>query len=277
MIIANASQTSDLTLDSRELYYLADLLGADCLDCMENPFRGYLQEEMAESREDVRESLIAKGVINKEVEGTAISQEMFSSLAALLFSDKACWMKYKTGTQLFEQFLHITDERVVTLERLHDDPSLHRVDEIGGVSKACEVMAGKLKWNLHTPGELPALLLSRRQFEDIVQHLDELELDEILSELAKVSDDQEGIIALAKCMKSSVSQGDLRFYARQGESWERQSAQFINNHHMNWLIRSSSREDEDWLIATPTPSEKFQEMLQHWFQHPSEHTQANRN
>lgn len=269
MIVANTSQESALTLDSKELYYLADLLGADCLDCMENPFRGYLQNEATENRDDVRESLIAKGVINRAVGDIAIPQEMFSRLAALLFSDKACWMKYKTGTQINEEFLHITNERVVTLERMPEDPTLHRMDEIGEVNKACGVLAGKLKWNMHTPGELPALLLSRRQFEEIVKHLDELEMDDILAELSKVSDDQEGIIALAKCMKTSVSHGDLRFYARHGENWERQSAKFINNHHMNWLIRTSSREDEDWLIATPTPSEKFQEMLQHWFQQPS--------
>ena len=82
MIVANTSQESALTLDSKELYYLADLLGADCLDCMENPFRGYLQNEATENRDDVRESLIAKGVINRAVGDIAIPQEMFSRLAA---------------------------------------------------------------------------------------------------------------------------------------------------------------------------------------------------
>ncbi|RCX17071.1 hypothetical protein DFP94_110133 [Fontibacillus phaseoli] len=273
MIITDTSPLGAVTLESKELYYLADLLGADCLDGTESPFRGYLQGGMDEDREEVQESLIMKGVINRAANGMMITQQMFSSLAAVLFSDKACWMKYQTGTQTFEEFLHITNERVVALERLPENSSLHRVDEIGCVSEACGMLAGKMKWNRRTPGELPALMLSRRQFAEIVAHLDKLELEEILSELSKVSDDQEGIIALAKCMKTSISHGDLQFFARKGERWESQRAQFINNHHMNWLIRASSREEEDWLIATPTPNEKFQEMLQLWFRQPSSHVE----
>ncbi|WP_410769144.1 hypothetical protein [Fontibacillus sp. BL9] len=276
MIIADTSPKGAVTLEAKELYYLADLLGADCLDGTETPFSGYLQGGMDEDKEEVQESLILKGIINRAADGMMITQQMFSSLAAVLFSDKACWMKYKTGTQSFEEFLHITNERVVALERLQENSSLHRVDEIGCVSEACGMLAGKMKWNRRTPGELPALMLSRRQFAEIVARLDELEMEEILSELSKVSDDQEGIIALAKCLKTSVSQGDLRFFTRKGEQWESQSAQFINNHHMNWLIRSSSREDEDWLIATPTPNEKFQEMLQLWFRQPSGPMEAGR-
>ncbi|MNJ66194.1 hypothetical protein D3C77_622520 [compost metagenome] len=86
----------------------------------------------------------------------------------------------------------------------------------------------------------------------------------------KLTDDHEGVISLAKCMKTRVAQGDIRFYAWNGERWESQHASFINNDTINWLIRSSTKLDEDWLIATPTPKALFQEMLLQWFKEPCE-------
>lgn len=270
-MITEASRIGAVTLESKELYYLANLLEASCLLGLESPIRRYLQDAAHEDWDQVRESLMSKGILHRAFAGDIeMAEEVFSSLSAVLFANKACVMRYKAGAQTFEECMHITDERVVTMERLHQDSSLHRVDEIPCVRQACGMLAGKMKWNCHTPSELPALMLSRRRFNEIIDRLDELDIAEIMSELSKVSDDYEGLIALAKCMKTSVAQGDLRLYVRNGEDWESQSARFINNHHMNWLIRASTSEDEDWLIATPTPNEKFQEMLQSWIQQPCE-------
>ncbi|WP_435921137.1 hypothetical protein [Paenibacillus sp. DYY-L-2] len=266
MIVTDLSKKETVVLESKELSFLAELLGADCQDCKVNPFRGYFQGGLKEDTDEIRDSLIAKGVLQQAAGQVEISQQMLSSLAAVLFADKACWMRYKTETEMVEEVLHISDERIVALQRKEDDSELLFMDEIGNVRQACGMLAGKMRWNLHTPDELPALLLSRRKFAEIVMKLDELEWEEILSELSAVSDDHEGLIAFAKCMKTSIAHGDLRFYARQGGDWESQSAKFINNHHMNWLIRSSSREEEDWLIATPTTNAKFQEMLESWIQ-----------
>lgn len=266
MIVTDLTKKKTVVLEPNEMSYLAGLLGADCQDCLVNPFRGYLQGGMKNDTDIIRNSLVAKGVLQRTAGRDEIAKEMISSLAAVLFANKACWMKYKSGTEMVEEVLHISDERIVALKRKEDHSAFQMVDEIGNVRQACGLLAGNMKWNSHTPDELPALLLSRRKFAEIVTKLDELEWEEILNELSEVPDDHESLIAFAKCMKTSVSHGDIRFYARQDGSWESQSAKFMNNHHMNWFIRASSREDEDWLIATPTTNAKFQEMLETWIQ-----------
>lgn len=63
MLIADASQSEIVTLESKELIYLTDLLGADRLLGKEGPFRGFLLKEMDENWEHVRESLIQKGYL----------------------------------------------------------------------------------------------------------------------------------------------------------------------------------------------------------------------
>ncbi|WP_334072883.1 MULTISPECIES: hypothetical protein [Paenibacillus] len=272
MFLADTLHQSAWTLEANEIFYLADMLGAKSLLDMDNPLIGYLRSGENEGWNKAEYSLKSKGVLNAaaDCEATAVAEPLLSSLSAAFDADKACWVKYYAENRVHEQFLHITEERVVSLERLHENPALHRIDEFGCLYQACGILAGKMKWNTHNLGDIPALLLSKRNFKEILVRLDEMGLNEIMSRLAKVSDDQEGIIALAKCMKTRVAHGSLRLYTRGTDGWESQSAQFINNHHMNWLIRSSTRKEEDWLIATPTPNEAFQDMMRHWFEHPKE-------
>jgi hypothetical protein len=42
----------------------------------------------------------------------------------------------------------------------------------------------------------------------------------------------------------------------------------MSNHHVNWLIRSSAKHDEDWMIATPTSMENIKEMIKDWLAEP---------
>ncbi|AZK47686.1 hypothetical protein [Paenibacillus lentus] len=270
MLVADASPSGVVTLESKELIYLTDLLGANRMMGKEDPFRGFLLNELDEDRDHVRESLIEKGYLTPR--GTedvlTVPMNVMSSLVAVSLAEKACWVKYRTGTETYEQFLHIADEYVVKVEKSKDNPTLHQLDEISEVHHVCGSLAGKMMWNAHCPGELPALMLSRKQFEEIVRQLDYLDIEDVMVELMKFTDDQEGVISLAKCMKTNVAQGDIRFFSWNGDQWESQHAQFINNDSINWLLRSSTKVDEDWLIATPTQKHQFKEMLLHWFKEP---------
>ncbi|MNW39718.1 hypothetical protein D3C74_168100 [compost metagenome] len=267
MIMANTVENESMMLDSKELYFLASLLETDRLLGVDDPFRDFLIDTDLGEWEDVRKSLISKGylIMNDNEEGWGMPLHLSSSLKTACNAEKACWLKFRTATETIEQFMHITDERIVNMERSNREPSLHRIDEISEVCNASGMVAGKIQWNKQTPDKLPALMLSKRQFEEVASHSDELDVEQILSELSNVPDDQEAIMALAKCLKTCLSQGDLRFYAWNGSKWDTQSARFLINHHMNWLIRTSTKEDEDWLIATPTPMERFLEILQTWF------------
>ncbi|WP_055108359.1 hypothetical protein [Paenibacillus ihumii] len=276
MLIADASQSEVVTLQSKELIYLTDLLGVNRLMGKEDPFREFLLKELDEDWETVRDSLIQKGYLTPQgnEERLTVPMQVMSRLAAASLAEKACWVKYRTGTETYEQFLHIANECVVKVERSKDCLALHQLDEISEVRSVCGSIVGEMMWNAQCPGELPALMLSRRQFEEIVRKLDYLDIEDVMVELLKITDDQEGVISLAKCLKTHVAQGDIRFFSWNGDGWESQHAQFMNNHTINWLFRSSTKAEEDWLIATPTQKDQFQEMLLHWFRKPSEQAEG---
>ncbi|MNW47138.1 hypothetical protein D3C74_244600 [compost metagenome] len=108
-------------------------------------------------------------------------------------------------------------------------------------------------------------MMSKKQFDTVMNQTGELDRNQLAALLADMTGDMEGSIALAKCIKTPLAQGEIRFYAYSGECWELQQMQFMNNTHMNWLIRYSAKDEEDWMIATPTPRQQFQEILLKWF------------
>ncbi|GIP21549.1 hypothetical protein [Paenibacillus sp. J22TS3] len=272
MVTANASQKAVITLETKELFFLAGILGSDRLLGIDDPFRGYLSEEIAEEWESAKNSLLSKGYLTQVNNGVELemSPQVFSQVAIAGLAERACWVRYTNEDDSFEGYLHVTDEKVVEVRKLSDAAREYQLVEIGNVRQASDDLVNRMRWNIGSPENMPALLLSRKQFNELYENSEHLSVEEISSELAESTDDQEGAWALAKCLKTRTSDGELQLSVWSGTDWETQGAAFVVNESMNWLIRMSTKDDEDWLIATPTTREQFQNMLLMWFERPSE-------
>ncbi|WP_068619113.1 hypothetical protein [Paenibacillus tuaregi] len=272
MVTANASQKAVITLETKELFFLAGILGSDRLLGIDDPFRGYLSEEIAEEWESAKNSLLSKGYLTQVNNGVELemSPQVFSQVAIAGLAERACWVRYTNEDDSFEGYLHVTDEKVVEVRKLSDAAREYQLVEIGNVRQASDDLVNRMRWNIGSPENMPALLLSRKQFNELYENSEHLSVEEISSELAESTDDQEGAWALAKCLKTRISDGELQLSVWSGTDWETQGAAFVVNESMNWLIRMSTKDDEDWLIATPTTREQFQNMLLMWFERPSE-------
>lgn len=272
MVTANASQKAVITLETKELFFLAGILGSDRLLGIDDPFRGYLSEEIAEEWESAKNSLLSKGYLTQVNNGVELemSSQVFSQVAIAGLAERACWVRYTNEDDSFEGYLHVTDEKVVEVRKISESSREYQLVEIGNVRQASDSLVNRMKWNTESPENMPALLLSRRQFNELYENSEHLSVEDISTELAESTDDHEGALALAKCLKTRVSDGELQLSVWSGNDWETQGAAFVVNETMNWLIRMSTKDDEDWLIATPTTREQFQNMLLMWFERPSE-------
>ncbi|USB31987.1 hypothetical protein [Paenibacillus sp. YPG26] len=272
MLTANASRKAVITLDTKELFFLAGILGSDRLLGIDDPFRGYLSEEIAEEWESAKNSLLSKGYLTQVDDGDELemSSQVFSQVAIAGLAERACWVRYTTKEESFEGYLHVTDEKVVEVRKLSDSSSEYQLLEIGNVRQASEVMVNRMSWNSKSVDNMPAMLLSRTQFNELYENSGHMSEDEIITELADSTDDHEGAVALARCIKTRTSDGELQLSVWSGTDWETQGAAFVVNESMNWLIRMSTKDEEDWLIATPTTREQFHTMLQLWLESPSE-------
>ncbi|MFC7679486.1 hypothetical protein [Paenibacillus sp. GCM10028914] len=265
MLTIQASKQDTVTLNEKEFFFLAGILGSDRLLGVEDPFSGYLTEEIANEWEASKVSLLEKSYLIREESGElSIPPEVFSRVAIAGLAERACWLKYENNEKAFEGYLHVTEEQVVQVRKCDDNGRCYMLSELGSIENTCNKLVEDLALSEQSLGEIPALLLSRKEFSDIYTCASDMNSDEISDRLAKLTDDVEGSIALAKCLKNRVSSGELQLSKWNGYNWESQNAAFIVNDSMNWLLRMSLQGDQDWLTAAPATKEQFHHMLLMW-------------
>lgn len=278
MFITNSARKRTLSLEGKEWAFLVQRLGMKSWPEADHPFAAFLGQEelLGKTLEEGRDLLRSKGYLVSRPSGEELELPpgMKKELNAVLPAVKGCRLTYHSGQQSYDEYCYYAGDYVVRMERLprkHSDKySLKR----GGARQICARLADKMKWSTRTSGELPALLMSRKQFEALLSEAPKLDLNTLTDRLAGITDDAEGSIALARCIWTRIAYGDIQCFTRHQGGWERQHIQFMNSEHTSWLIRSSTKHDEDWMIATPTPRQAFQEMLQQWLCQPVDRTGA---
>jgi hypothetical protein len=200
----------------------------------------------------------------------AMLPDVFARVAIAGFAERACWVRYEHQEEAFEGYLHITNEKVVEVAREAERNAIFTLKELGDVGEASGQLVERMKWRVESPSDLPALLLSRRKFNELYENSSAMDLEELSNELSQSTGDIEASWALAKCLKDRVCEGELQLSIWNDEGWESQGAAFIVGQSMNWLIRMSVRDEEDWLVATPATKKQFQDMLLLWLEQPPE-------
>ncbi|ANS77106.1 hypothetical protein AWM70_05565 [Paenibacillus yonginensis] len=272
MLAANEIRKAAINLETKELFFLAGILGSDRLLGVEDPFLGYLTDEIAAEWENVKRALLTKGylTLGDSEDELTMAPEVFARVAIAGFAERACWVRYEHASESFEGYLHITNEKVVEVARGDESDSFYTLKELGNVQAAADLLVERMKWKEESLSDLPALLLSRRKFNDLYESSKTMDIEELSHELSQSTGDIEASWALAKCLKDRVCEGELQLSIWNEDGWESQGAAFIVGQTMNWLIRMSLRDEEDWLVATPATKKQFQDMLLLWLEQPPE-------
>ncbi|QOS78447.1 hypothetical protein JNUCC31_27675 [Paenibacillus sp. JNUCC31] len=271
MLTVHDSKQKVVTLQTKELFFLAGILGSDRLLGVEDPFRGYMAEDIALEWERVKTSLLDKGYLIQDQDSNELimTPTVFSRVAIAGLSDRACWIRYTHSGKSYESYVHCTDERVVEVSRVADEPDSFRLSDLGNVREAIDYLIQRMKWSGHSPAEKPALMCSKKKFYDVMNDLKNKEVQEVTDELVQETSDPEGSLALARCLMSKESEGELRLLVWNGEGWKSQSAAFAASTVSNWLFRMSTAASDDWLVAALTTREQFHEMLLDWLKQPA--------
>ncbi|MCM3699025.1 hypothetical protein [Paenibacillus macerans] len=261
MLVSSAVRKGTVKLDEYSWFHLTKTLGPGDLFEADHPFFKYLHRGL---RKNDNSTPLSENL-------PSLPLHVSTCLTAAFLAGKGCWLNFRAGTKAYEQYLYMAGKQMVKVERLHEESPRLLLESSGGMQQWCEDLTLKMKWNSHTPHvELPALMMSRSRFGEIISQMEKLDLEKLTRTLTALTNDEEGSIALARCLKAPAAQGELRFYVKSGGSWDLQTVHFLNNDHINWLIRFSTKPEEDWLIATPTPRSQFQDMLHMWFRQPPE-------
>lgn len=266
MLTFQVSQQKLITLKSKELFFLAGVLGSNRLLGVEDPFQGFLAEELTTEWDLVKASLMDKGYLNQVENGgeLAIPPTVFSRVAIAGLSSRACRYRYTKDGAQFEGYLHCTNERVVELSPSEESDDEYRLSDLGDVTAACDTLTDKMGWREQAQEEVPALMFSQKKFREIYDLAGKEDIQSLASTFAEASGDPEGSLKLAETLNSRISDGELQLLVWNGREWEAQRAAFAVSESMSWLFRMSSGGNGDWLVATLTTRAQFVDMLLNW-------------
>ncbi|OAB41450.1 hypothetical protein [Paenibacillus glacialis] len=272
MFSTNASLQDSIILDNKEFFFLAGILGSDHLLGVEDPFEGRLAEEITDEWHKTKTLLLEKGYLirDKNEIQLSITPLVFSRVAIACLAERACWIKYSICDEIHESYLHVSNERVVRVCKTNDLTACYMLDDLGTIEEACCRIMGEIDMQDGSHSDLPALFFSQQHFNELYEKSHVLDVDALSNKFAEVTDDLEGSISLAKSLKFLSGEGEFYLSKWTGLTWETQQAAFLMNGSVNWLVRRSIKSDQDWLVASPTCKEKFQNMLLMWLKQSSQ-------
>lgn len=272
MLTVHHSKPKTVTLEQKELFFLAGILGSDRLLGVDDPFLGYLTEEIVKEWDQVKESLLDKGYLIQEDGSSEITMTptVFSRVAIAGLSSRAFRYEYKENGTGYEGYLHCTNERVVEVIRTQKEPVTYQLSDLGNVDQACEAIVNKMNWSNKDIGDnAPALMFSKKRFYESIKNCKEWKtLSQALSEDCY---DRQGACRLAKAIMEQQLEGEFQLLVWNGQEWESQSAAFVSDSSANWLLRMSTIGKGDWLVASPATKEQFKDMLLDWLNQPLDH------
>ena len=165
-------------------------------------------------------------------------------------------MKYENQDSAFEGYLHVTDERVIQVCRSDEDNRCYMLSELGTIEQTCDQLVQDLALSDQNWGDIPALLLSRKEFGDIYTSVTDHNCDDI-GDRSQIDGRCRRFHRFGEMHEEQGIFGELQLSIWNGISWESQNAAFIVNESMNWLLRMSLEGDQDWLTAAPATKSSF--------------------
>lgn len=262
MSSAPPSEIRGLDLKDTEACFLAGLLGAQALWGIDDPFRGWLTEEIQEEFGRIGERLLERGLIRTSEDAQVVVAEAVAELmGAWAFADSSFAVSRTSAEGTGQiRFFHLAANRSVQRSMGSNGSSLlvplpgpHQVHEVItrtlGVTEQPAAPAGTVRTReldlsaarkaaIGSGAEAGAALLRGRGVEaGAAQHL-------------------------AQALAMPTANATLIAVSRKGNDWEVDGFGLLEGRDGIWLLRALNYSDDNWVEATPRSAGDIKEEVQ---------------
>ncbi|WP_339314358.1 hypothetical protein [Paenibacillus sp. FSL R10-2734] len=178
--------------------------------------------------------------------GKAIMDQLHNGSTA----KRICRLKYKEKEEMKDLCLQIHKDRILVICNSKPESLPYELKDESETESFCLQLFECENKEPNNNG-IPALLMSRRRFEELRRSSCSSTLQTLSDCLAAETGDDVHSIQLARVMKCFLAEGEIRLYTSSDSGWRFQNASFMGDHSSGWLLRMSSDPSKDWLIALP--------------------------
>ncbi|MNO49286.1 hypothetical protein D3C76_396340 [compost metagenome] len=198
-------------------------------------------------------------------EGQVIKDQLYKGTTA----ERICRLKYKEKEKIKDLCLQIHKDRILVICNNNPESLPYELKDESETERFClQLFECVNTKELYNHG-IPALLLSKRKFEELTKSSCSSTLQMLSECLAVETGDDVHSIQLARVMKCFMAEGELRLCTSSDSGWRFQKARFMGDHSSGWLLRMSSDPSKDWLIAFPITKAQLCGSVTKWVLHSS--------
>ncbi|WP_143013367.1 hypothetical protein [Paenibacillus jilunlii] len=179
-------------------------------------------------------------------------------------------MKFSEGEYTQDLCLQVFKDTVL-LSHLKDTDVFNReLKTPEEIKRASFYLLNCFQLTYSSPSDSPALLMSRRKYEELQEQTDAYTLYLLTERLTAETGDVVNSPQLANVMKCPTAEGELKLCSLHEGTWSFQRASYMENSSGGWLVRVSGEAAEDWMIAVPLTRPQLCSIFYRWLLQRSE-------
>ncbi|MEK4042333.1 hypothetical protein NSU18_01625 [Paenibacillus sp. FSL H8-0048] len=179
-------------------------------------------------------------------------------------SKRICRMKFNEREYMQDVCLQVHKDKILLTGLTEADDFAYKLEEPAEVKRACYYLFNCFECEQPRNQSSPALFLSRRSYEAIHEKAGTWTLCVLAASLEAETGDPDSSAELAKVLKNQTASGELRLCARNGEGWSLQKISYIEASSGGWLLRTSSEQEDGYIIAFPLTRAELCHAFEEW-------------
>ncbi|MCE3201358.1 hypothetical protein JI735_26425 [Paenibacillus sonchi] len=185
-------------------------------------------------------------------------------------ADRICRLKFSEGEYTQDLCLQVFKDTILLSHLIDTDASDCELKTPEEIKRASFYLLNCFQLTYSTLSDSPALLMSRRKYEELREQSDAYTLYVLTERLTAETGDVVNSPQLASVMKSPTAEGELKLCSLHEGIWSFQRALYMENNSGGWLVRVSGRPAEDWMIAVPLTRPQLCSIFYKWLLQPIE-------
>ena len=249
---------------AQEMVFLAELLGADTLLGVTDPFMGWLAEEIEEAREQTLQDLAERNLLEIQPNGDAVLVDTdTAALVGVCALRDASFVVTVTRSRGETQvhYIHVAQQLAVEQTALGESPNTYHLTVLGDQDSVYERILHLFGLDKQPAAPSSGGQLSYSQLFQAGEAAGEVgtEASQRILEEAGLSD--EVAAALAQTLAAPVVNGALVALTNHNADWEVDGLGLLEGRNGLWQLRTFTKGDENWVEVLPCDADEARQAI----------------
>jgi len=239
-----------VTCSTQEMVFLASLLGADTLLGIEDPFMGWLADEIEGAWQQARAELAERHFIEVQDDDSVVMDVAVAALVGTCAFPEASFVLTVTpaGESVDVRYFHLTRHLAVEQTMEGEGCQLTALENAQAVFAR---VTGLLGLHEQRPAPGSGGILMEQHLAQARALADESGTEAAQTILQRSGLDADAAAALAETLAYPVCNGALVALARRETTWEVAGLGLLEGQNGLWRLRAFTRDGDNWVEAIP--------------------------